>query len=50
MQKRYLRTHTIDKKIFRSDKRIKDDSDALIKSNKSLKNKFNSLEENLRKG
>jgi hypothetical protein len=50
MNQRYLKRHTINKTVFKSDRKISKEDDQLVKSNKPLKKKFAALEKNLKQG
>ena len=47
MNKRHLQPHEIDRTIFESDDIIRKDYEKLVKSNKKLAKKFDTLEEKL---
>ena len=50
MSERYLKPHKIDKTVFESDAKISKAYDKLVKSNQSLKKKFDALEKNISQG
>ena len=50
MNQRYLKSHKIDKILFESDSKIQKEYNKLVKSNESLKKKFDALEKNLSQG
>ena len=50
MNERYLKPHKMDKTVFESDAKISKEYDKLVKSNQSLKKKFDALEKNLSQG
>lgn len=50
MSDRYLKPHKIDRTVFESDVKLSKEYNELVKSNKSLKKKFDKLEKNLSQG
>ena len=50
MNQRYLKPHKIDRTVFESDAKISKEYYKLVKSNQSLKKKFDALEKNLSQG
>ena len=50
MNQRYLKPHKIDRTVFESDARISKEYYKLVKSNQSLKKKFDALEKNISQG
>ena len=50
MNQRYLKPHKINKTVFESDAKISKEYDKLVKSNQSLKRKFDALEKNISQG
>jgi hypothetical protein len=50
MNQRYLKPHKIDRTVFESDAKISKEYDKLVKSNQSLKKKFDALEKNISQG
>lgn len=50
MSQRYLKPHKIDKTVFESDEKLSKEYDKLVKSNQSLKKKFDALEKNISQG
>ena len=50
MNQRYLKPHKIDRTVFESDAKISKEYYKLVKSNQSLKKKFDALEKNISQG
>ena len=50
MNERYLKPHKIDKTVFASDEKLSKEYDKLVKSNQSLKKKFDGLEKKISQG
>lgn len=50
MNQRHLKSHKINKRLFESDSKIQKEYNKLVKSNESLKKKFDALEKNLSQG